>query len=286
MSKIKKITNKIKKFRYEIKVSVPNLLRYPGGKQRFLNCILPNMVPVSQLKGCYIEPFVGSGAIFFSYGPRKAILSDINRSLIDLFRGIRKYPTKVWKIYERFPSSRKAYYEIRDKHNKADLIYMAAKALFLNRTCFKGMWRENNQGNFNVGYGGQQRRWVINKDLLIDVSEKLERVKLLNLDFEKTIDLAKKNDYLFLDPPYKPGEKELHEAHYVYSKFTFDDQKRLAKALKNATNRGVKWIMTNSSHPSILKLFKKNRIIKFKVGTGNKPGMITNNTGEVLVCNY
>jgi len=262
-------------------------IRYPGGKQRILNCILPYLPSRELIKGKFVEPFVGSGAVFFSLEPKRALLSDLNEELIDLYRGVRHYPLKVWEIYKSFPKTRKAYYKIRAARvDKKDLAFKAARTLYLNRTCFKGMWRHNSNGDFNVGYGGQDRRLVICKETLIEVSNRLKGVSLKCCDFEKVIDTCMEEDFIFVDPPYKPGEREMLHDHYVYGKFRYSEYQRLAIALKRASNRGVKWAMIISSHPDILDLFSENHITPIPRGTGRKPGVLTNNPGEVLICNY
>jgi len=261
-------------------------IRYPGGKQRFIDFLLPHLPTSDSIERRFVEPFVGSGAVFFALSPHSAFLTDINPVLIDLYRGLRNYPLKVWEIFKSFPVTKKAYYDIRDKQRELDLASRAARTLYLNRTCFKGMWRENSNGKFNVGYGGQDRRWVINKDTLIAVSKYLKRVKLKTCDFKETVESCTEGDFIFVDPPYLPGEKELIHSHYVYSKFTYEDHKRLADSLKGASNQKIKWAMTTSSHKDIIDLFRKNRIIPLLKGTGKRPGLLTKNSGEVLICNY
>jgi DNA adenine methylase len=262
-------------------------IRYPGGKQRILNYIIPYLPTRELIEGKFVEPFVGSGAVFFALNPRASLLSDINRELIDLYRGIRRYPLQVWEVFKSFPKTKKAYYEIRSANlDKMDLAYRAARTLYLNRTCFKGMWRHNSIGEFNVGYGGQDRRWVISQEDLIKVSGKLKRTSLKYSDFQKIIDSCVGEDFIFVDPPYRPGEREMMHNHYVYCKFSYDDHKRLALALKRASHRGIRWALTTSSHPDILHLFRGNYIHPLAKGTGKRPGILTDNTEEVLIRNY
>ncbi|MEN6319291.1 MAG: Dam family site-specific DNA-(adenine-N6)-methyltransferase [Syntrophaceae bacterium] len=262
-------------------------LRYPGGKRRLLSFLSVHLPSPLKIEGKYIEPFVGGGSIYFYLKPRKAILSDINSELIDLYRGIRANPEKVWKIYEDLPSDKNGYNEIRKlRHSDLDLHNRAARTLFLNRTCFKGMWRHNAEGEFNVGYGGQARRWVIEKEHLVQVSKLLKRASLKCSDFEYIIDESKSEDYLFLDPPYRPGEREQLHAHYVGREFTFTDHKRLARCLKKADKRGVAWSMTISGHSDIVMMYKKFHIQKIPLGTGRKIGVLEENSGEVLISNH
>ncbi len=262
------------------------VIRYPGGKQRLLSNLMPHLPPRETIRGTFVEPFVGGGSVFFAYAPQKALLADINPVLIDLYRGLRAFPKKVWDIFKKFPATKKGYYKIRDEREKQNLAYRAARTLYLNRTCFKGMWRENSNGDFNVGYGGQDRRWVINVDTLTTVSRFLRKAELIASDFEEIVSSCTKDDFLFLDPPYRPGEKELRHDHYVYSKFTYSDHQRLAKCLRKATKNKVRWAMTTSNHKDILSLYRNCQIHKFATGTGSRPGLLSKRSGEVLICNY
>lgn len=263
------------------------LLRYPGGKQRLIDEII-NYLPLSdEIEGKYVEPFVGGAAVFFAINPKRAFLSDLNSELIDLYSGLQSFPDQIWENYCSYPSTKKGYYKIRDLDVAGlDLISRAARTLYLNRTCFKGMWRHNAEGKFNVGYGGEARRWVITREDLLEASERLQIASLHASDFQHVIENCSDNDFLFLDPPYKPGRKELAHNHYTYQKFTYNDYTRLATTLDKATRRGVKWAMTISSHPDILTLFEENYHFSLKQGTGESPGILTSKSGEVFIRNY
>lgn len=262
-------------------------IRYPGGKQRILEFILDYLPDSKTITGKFIDPFLGGGSVFFAFGPERALLSDLNPDLIELYEGVRKHPDEVWEIYRSFPSDKEGYYKIRDMNvSDKSLAFRAARTLYLNRTCFKGMWRHNAWGRFNVGYGGQSRRWVINKEIIDKVAVMLKGVDLRCSDFEPIIAKARKGDFIFADPPYKPGARELTHAHYKYGKFKYEDHERLAKCLSEASKKGVKWALTTSSHADIVKLFEGNRIIPFPRGTGKMPGILTDEPGEVLILNY
>lgn len=261
-------------------------LRYPGGKGRMLEFLIQHLPSSSAINGKYVEPFVGGGSVYFSIQPKKAILSDANQDLIDLYLGIKEDARNVWKNFVRFGRTKTEYFRVRDIYTPRGLPQKAARVLFLNRTCFKGMWRHNSSGNFNVGYGGQDRRWVINQENLLQVKDAIRHVKFLCNDFEEIVDKTKEGDFIFSDPPYRPNEKEQLHSHYVGKKFTFDDHIRLSKALKRATKRKVKWALTISAHPEILALYKGNCIFIIPRGTGRKPGSTVNDSGEVLITNY
>jgi DNA adenine methylase len=263
-------------------------LRYPGGKSRFLSFLINHLPTNADIKGLYIEPFVGGGSVFFYLRPTQAIISDLNLELIQLYEGIKSNPKKVWSFFKSFPEGKKAYYQIRDERvNNKSLYYKAARILYLNRTCFKGMWRHNQEGKFNVGYGGEQRRWVVTEENLLELSKILKKATIYNKDFEEIISLASNNDFLFLDPPYRPGEKSLEELHYKNGKFLFNEQVRLAKTLKEISkSKNIRWAMTNSSHREILNLYKDFHIIKIPIGTSKKLGIQTKDSKEVLIKNY
>ena len=248
---------------------------------------LSEHLPTSKMiAGRFIEPFVGGGAIYFHLQPKNALLADLNSELVDLYLGIARNPERVWRIYRAYPQGKAAYQRIRAARVDAlSLSQRAARSLYLNRTCFKGMWRHNLAGRFNVGYGGESRRWVIARKTLFTLSALLSTARLKCSDFEPTILSAKSGDYLFLDPPYKPGAKEQTTEHYAGRQFTFGDHKRLAAALQAADKRGIRWSMTTSSHPDILKLYRGFSVATIPLGTGCQIGSLVKNSGEVLIAN-
>lgn len=268
------------------KPRITSFLRYPGSKRRVLTFLMQHLPEENDITGRYFEPFVGSGAVYFSIAPKKATLSDINPDLIDLLIGIQKYPKEVWMIYHSFGNSKKDYEKIRGNMNLASIQERAARVLYLNRTCFKGMWRTNKQGQFNVGYGGQDRRWVINEQNLIDVSLALKPARIKCQDFEDVIKSAEPGDFIFIDPPYKPGAKSATIEHYVDGKFDLDEQARLANVLKLATRNRVRWAMTNTSHRDVTKLYSDCQKLRLPTGTGKMPGLLVERPGEVLITNY
>ena len=149
------------------------------------------------------------------------------------------------------------------------------------------MWRHNIEGNFNVGYGGEERRWVITHNNIIELSNIFRKTEILNSDFQDIIECAQKKDFIFLDPPYKPGEKDLNEAHYINGKFSFEEQRRLADTLLSLPKtKKIKWAMTNSNCKEILKLYKNQNIYKIPLGVSERPGILTTNSKEILITNY
>jgi DNA adenine methylase len=261
-------------------------LRYPGSKRRMLDFLRSRLPSPSGIRGRFVEPFVGGGAVFFNLRPRRAILADLNPELIRLYAGIRANPERIWEIYRSYPSHKSGYRSIRalDPSGLTGL-QQAARSLFLNRTCFKGMWRHNRKGRFNIGYGGQDRRWAITRRDLIAIAKLLKRATIRCSDFEVIIDSTTADDFLFLDPPYKPGKREEIHQHYIGRQFSYSDHVRLANALKKAHDRGVAWALTISDHGAITRLYKSYAIETIPKGTGTRIGTIAWDSGEVLIRN-
>ena len=267
-------------------MTIINFLRYPGSKRRMLGFLRPHLPTAATLQGRYVEPFVGGGAVFFMLGPSQALLSDANPDLIDLYRGIKQSPQAVWDRYCDFGSGKTEYRRIRDADPPELLVDRAARMLFLNRTCFKGMWRHNRDGRFNVGYGGQDRRWVISLANVVAVGQALRKADLRCCDFEEVVADCQADDFVFADPPYRPGERELVNDHYASVQFSFEDHRRLASTLQGAERRGVMWALTTSAHPDIVGLFADKQVIEMPRGTGRRPGVTVADSGEVLITSY
>lgn len=261
-------------------------LRYPGSKRRMLDFLAEHLPAPKSIQGRFQEPFVGGGAVYFHMRPSRAVLSDVNTELMDLYRGIKLNPSQVWRFYRDFPKDKAGYRRIRKMHaDSLPITKRAARALFLNRTCFKGMWRHNRDGKFNIGYGGQSRRWAIARKDLFAISQMLKRTQLIASDFEAVIDETLSTDFIFADPPYRPGEKEQVHQHYAGRQFTFADHKRLAASLRRADKRGVDWALTISDHPDITRLYAGFRFVRVPKGTGRKIGVMVKESGEVLIRN-
>jgi|SRR5579864_204511 len=263
------------------------LLRYPGGKQRMLSFLSSHLPPANEIEGHLIEPFVGGGAVYFYMRPKRGVLSDLNGELIALYQALRENPTRVWHIYRSYPNTKQAYKKIRDVDlQKLTALQRGARLLFLNRTCFKGMWRHNRKGKFNIGYGGQSRRWCVSRKDLVFAGAALKRAKLLCADFAPIIESATPKDFLFLDPPYRPGEREQLNDHYIGKRFSFEDHCRLADCLAAAHRRHVRWSLTISGHKDIVRLYRGFSIVAIPKGTGRKIGSLVHDSGEVLITNY
>ncbi|MBK1672926.1 DNA methyltransferase [Ectothiorhodospira shaposhnikovii] len=230
-------------------------LKWAGGKRWFVYHHA-NLFPPEFNR--YIEPFLGSGAVFFHLAPERAVLGDINADLINTYSAIQK----DWRLVYRYLKEHHAhhspeyYYQIREKQLRSSFS-RAAQFIYLNRTCWNGLYRVNLQGVFNVPIGTKSS--VVFEDDRFDmVSDKLQGATLVVADFEDLIDTAGEGDFVFVDPPYTVRHN--HNAFIKYNEklFSWLDQVRLVHALKRAKNRGALILGTNAFHQSVRDLYESD----------------------------
>lgn len=204
----------------------------------------------------YIEPFLGSGAVFFHLLPRVALLADSNDYLINCFRQIKDCPEDVFHEYEELFRQHTVdeYYRVRDKLETGSVLG-AAQFLYLNRTCFNGIFRVNLSGKFNVPLGSKINDPFSLADFLQWASA-LKGASLYVSDFEKIIDEAGPGDFVFADPPYTVAHNKNGFIEYNEKIFSWDDQVRLAECLKRASLRGANFLLTNADHESVRGLYE------------------------------
>lgn len=228
-------------------------LKWAGGK-RWLTEKMLDYVPKSFNN--YIEPFLGSGAIFFSLLPKTAILSDVNQSLILTYNAIKDDPEAVYERLREHASKHTPdyYYTIRS-HEYTDIFDLAARFVYLNRTCFNGIYRVNLKGQFNVPIGSKDKV-LLESDNFLSIAQALKNVEIINSDFEIVLNLAKDGDLVYVDPPYTVKHNNNGFVKYNEQMFTWEDQIRLSRAVRRASERGAKVILSNADHQSIRELYE------------------------------
>lgn len=227
-------------------------IKWAGGKRWLVNS---NQALFPEFDGRYIEPFLGGGAVFFHLQPSKAIISDVNSRLILTYQAIRDEWRDVQLELEslQLKHSKEFYYEERARVHLAKH-EQAAQFLYLNRTCWNGLYRENLKGQFNVPIGTKSQ--VIMPDDDFESSSKvLQNADIVCSDFEETLLEAKKDDLVFLDPPYTTAHNTNGFVKYNQNIFSWEDQVRLHRCAKAAHKRGAKVMLTNANHQSILDLY-------------------------------
>lgn len=232
--------------------SFPPFLKWAGGK-RWL--VANHADLLNKRFNRYIEPFLGGGAVFFHLRPGNAILADANSDLIDCYIALRDQPASVWRALRRHQRNHchDYYYDERIRRRSA-LAERAAQFIYLNRTCWNGLYRVNLRGEFNVPIGTKDSV-ILDTDDFDAISKSLRGVELRSQDFETTISRAEYGDFLFVDPPYTVNHNNNGFLKYNESIFSWGDQQRLRNALDGAKARGTQILLLNANHPSVQKLF-------------------------------
>lgn len=240
-------------------------LKWAGGKTQLINDI-EKVLPTALLKEnfTYIEPFVGSGAVLFwmlNNFPkiRKAVINDINADLINTYKTIASNPKELIAILEIFQNEYHAlegneenkklyYYQKRNDYNRRneESVGQAALFIFLNRTCFNGLYRVNRKNQYNVPMGGYKRPTICDKENIMAVSKALQKVEILCGDYQETLRFANKNTLFYFDPPYKPLSETSSFNSYAKEEFNDLEQVRLRDFCARIDALNHPWILSNS----------------------------------------
>ena len=239
--------------------SVKPFLRWAGGKTRstpFLRDLLP---PNFSSIDIYYEPFLGAGSLFFHLGPQKAVLSDNNKDLIGCYRVAQENPDLISECLNQHlaKTCEEYYYKMRHKYNNTKpSISKAALFIYLNKTCFNGLWRVNKKGEFNVPYGFKEPPCLPSKEDLRKTSLALSNANLLHKDYREAVKDAKKGDFVYFDPPYPPLNGTSYFTHYTKERFTKEDHVKLALLAKELTKRDCYALISNADIPFIRSLYE------------------------------
>lgn len=239
-------------------------LKWAGGKTQLLPVISNNFFLKPEKKQIYIEPFVGSGAVLFwvlNNYPEiyQAVINDINLDLINCYKVIKNNLDELIALLDNLQN--KFYLLLSDKEKKSDFYYtqrelfnqrtsdqvlQSALFIFLNRTCFNGLYRVNKKNQFNVPIGNYKKPLICNQDNLRAVSQALQKVEILHSDFENTLKYAQEDSIFYLDPPYKPLTQTSNFNSYANNEFDDQEQIRLKKFCDQLDKLNCQWILSNS----------------------------------------
>jgi DNA adenine methylase len=250
-----------------VEEDIPKFVKWAGGKGQLIEQFVP-LFPKKIER--YFEPFVGSGAVFFyiiqKYKPKEVFLSDINEELINAYIIIRDdverliIELKQHKEYH-IADRKKYYYEIRSvEPEKLPDLERAARFIYLNKTCFNGLYRVNSQGKFNVPMGDYKNPEVFQEEKLRRISVFLKDVKLKVMSFEKIVPLVKKGDFVYMDPPYYPLKKGKSFTTYTKDNFLEKEQELLAQVFAKLSENGCFCMESNSDTEFIKGLYEKFNI--------------------------
>lgn len=272
-------------------IEIPTLVKWAGGKKQLLSQFKPHFPAKIER---YFEPFVGGGAVAFyvikKYAPKEVLLSDINEELINTYNIIKNNVEGLIILLKRYKKNhnKEEYYRIRTQNQKElSAVEKVARFIYLNKTCFNGLYRVNSKGQFNVPIGSYKNPLICDEKSLREISKLLKNVDIKVMSFEKVHNYAKKNDFIYFDPPYYPLKKGKSFTTYTKDNFLEKEQERLAEAFKELDKKGCEIMLSNSDTDFIKKLYKDFNIRIVKATRmincdATKRGKIN----EVVITNY
>lgn len=267
-------------------------MQWVGGKRAMIsqyNNFLPKKFKT------YYEPLLGGAALFFHLKPEVAVLNDSNLELIKTYRAIKSSPRKVINLLKELKNrhSKELYMKIRSLDRHIDILKeltneeVAARMIYLNQTCFNGVYRVNSQGQFNVPIGSSLNRLICDEHNILNSSKALRNIILQCKDFEDVINNVKSGDFIYLDPPYFPVSKYSDFTRYTKERFYEKDQIRLKSTIDALTKKRVKVMASNSDCDFINHLYSNYK--KHKVYSGrslNSNRNLRGKVSELLITNY
>ena len=268
------------------------ILKWVGGKRQLLSEIIPL---IDESCDNYVEPFIGGGAVLFRLQPKKAIINDYNTELINVYRTVRDDLdglVALLKEHEKYNSS-DYYYEVRALDRTPDFDKMsnlekAARIIYLNKTCYNGLYRVNSLGQFNSPYGRYKNPNIVNEVVLRAISKYLNRneISIRSGDYKDVLNDIEKNSFVYLDPPYIPISSSSSFTGYTEGGFGYDKQVELKEECDKLNSKGVHFLQSNSDCEEIRELYKDYRIKIVKAKRAiNSDAKKRGQINEVLIYN-
>lgn len=274
------------------KLPLKPILKWVGGKKQIFNEINKRL---PKTFNTYFEPFIGGGYLLFALQPKEAYINDLNKELINLYKIVKTNPNEFINNLLTFKNSKDDFYKIRsldrDKSifDKLSNVERASRILYLNKTCYNGLYRVNQAGQLNAPFGAYKNPNFCDKELILNISKYFNKNKIhfSNDDFGKMLSKIKMGDFVYLDPPYDPISDSSSFTGYNSNGFNKSDQIRLKIFCDKLTKKGAYFLLSNSSTDFIKNLYKNyyldeidaNRFINCK-------GELRTKIKEVLIKNY
>lgn len=244
-----------------MKKEVPSFVKWAGGKKQLLTQFKP-LFPKKINR--YVEPFVGGGSILFyvlkNYSPKKVFILDINEELINTYEVIRDDVENLIKELKKLKKfhNKETYYKIRSEDPKLlSKLTRASRFIYLNRTCFNGLYRVNSKGEFNVPIGSYKNPLICPEEDLREISLLMKNVEIIHGGFESCVKFANKGSFVYFDPPYYPLKKGASFTTYSKNNFLEKEQEQLKNIFSRLDKKGCKVMLSNSDSPFIKNLYKE-----------------------------
>jgi DNA adenine methylase len=279
------LSTKVKQIPKKDLVKGQPFLKWAGGKTQLLQELLARMPDTYEV---FYEPFIGGGALYFAVSPSQAVIADINEDLVNAYTVVRDNPKELIKALSKFKNEKEYFYEVRSMDEaKMTALEKAARLIYLNRTCFNGLYRVNKSGQFNVPFAGYKNPNITQEERILADSKILNNTKIKHSGFDNMLKSAKAGDFIYLDPPYYPKSVYSDFKRYNKEQFYKEDHERLAELYNELNDRGCKVMLSNSDTPFTRELYKKWRIdtvyAKRMINRdASKRGEVT----EIIVTNY
>jgi DNA adenine methylase len=230
------------------------LLKWAGGKTRLLPLLRTFLT--RQTFRRYYEPFLGGAALFFDTAPKASVLNDLNSELIFCYQIVRDHPAELFAKLKQMQVSESEFYRLRSVIPEGLApVERAARFIYLNKTCYNGLYRVNKKGQFNTPYGRNSKVSLADEDNLRAASRLLKNARLLSEDYSSVVGEAEKGDFIYLDPPYLPVGKYADFKRYTKETFIEDDHRKLADAFRELSDKGCLVLLSNSFHEKIANLY-------------------------------
>ncbi len=275
-------------------------VKWVGGKSKLIpeiSKLIPNKI------NNYYEPFMGGGALFFELSNKKLItnhsyINDINKKLMNCYEIIKQDPDSLIKLLKNIEkeykklnldNQKKYFYQIRQEYNQNSLdnLTYCAYLIFLNKTCFNGMYRENSKGEYNIPFGDQPNPTICDVGNIQAVSHTLHDTHITSTSFEESIKTCKKSDFIYFDPPYYPLNTTANFTNYSKNNFTFKEQIKLSETFKQLHQKGCFVMLSNSNTDFIRKLYQPFNIHEvYSARSINSKGEKRGKIKELIITSY
>lgn len=268
-------------------------LKWVGGKRQLLPKIIEHL-PENIRELNYFEPFIGGGALLFHLQPENAIINDFNTELVNVYNVVKNNLEDLIIDLRRHENTPEYFYQIRgldrtDEFYRLTEVQRASRIIYLNKTCFNGLYRVNNAGEFNAPFGRYKNPNIVNEPTLKAVNKFLNKnnISINSGDYSDILETTDKNSFIYLDPPYHPISENSNFTGYVQGGWDMFDQIRLREVCDNLNEKGAKFLLSNSSSQFIKDQYDKYKITTVKaIRAINSVGSDRGEIDEVLIRNY
>ena len=270
---------------------VQPFLKWAGGKRQ----LLPDIRKYAPREyNNYFEPFLGGGAVLFDLQPEQAVVNDVNPELVNAYQVVRDHVDDLIQALSKHINDKSYFYSLRELDRKPVFLELsnierASRLIYLNKTCYNGLFRVNSQGQFNVPFGAYKNPNIVNELSLRAVHDYLSsrNVQILNVDFAQAVADANEGDFIYIDPPYDPLSDTSSFTGYSLQGFNREEQVRLKETIDDLNQRGCKVMLSNSATEFIRDLYHDYTIINVEASRAiNSNASRRGKIDELLVINY